>query len=223
MEMKVLFIGNSYTYFNDMPKLFENLSRENGKDVQVFSVTCGGHKLCEYAGGDDEYTRQIDELMKTHWFDVCFLQEHSFMPITNYDLFIQGLMGLVNKLKPVVGKFILYETWGRKSGCPKLEELATTNKDMTFRLADAYYNASQVINTQVSYVGLNFYDVYSQKTEMELYNEDMTHPSYTGSCLAALTHYYAVFCSYPENTASISLTDTEKEILKNTVIKNLSV
>ncbi len=36
MEMKVLFIGNSYTYFNDMPKLFENLSRENGKDVQVF-------------------------------------------------------------------------------------------------------------------------------------------------------------------------------------------
>jgi len=31
IEMKVLFIGNSYTYFNGMPKLFENLSRENGK------------------------------------------------------------------------------------------------------------------------------------------------------------------------------------------------
>lgn len=223
MKMKVLFIGNSFTFFNDMPKMFENLARENGKDVRIFSVTCGGHKLCEYANGDDEYTRQIDELIKTHCFDICFLQEQSLTPITNYDLFIQGLTGLVDKLKPVVEKFILYETWGRKSGCPELEELATTNKDMTFNLADAYYNASQVINAQVSYVGLNFYDVYSQKKEIELYNEDMAHPSYTGSCLAVLTHYHKVFGSYPENTASISLTDIEMEILKNTVIKNLQV
>lgn len=145
------------------------------------------------------------------------------MPVTNYDLFVQGLTGLVDKLKHAVGKFILYETWGRKSGCPDLEKLATTNKDMTLKLAVAYYNASQVLKTQVSYVGLNFYDVYSQKTGIELYCEDMTHPSYAGSCLAALTHYYTVFGSYPENTTSISLTDTEKEIFKNTIKKNLSI
>lgn len=73
--MNILFIGNSYTYYNDMPKIFENLAIENQKDVCVFSVTCGGHKLYKYADGEDEYTRQIDELMKMHWFDVCFLQE----------------------------------------------------------------------------------------------------------------------------------------------------
>ena len=220
--MKVLFIGNSYTYCNDMPKLFENIARENGKEVHVFSVTCGGRKLCEYVSGNDKYTMQIDELMKMHWFEVCFLQEQSLLPVTDYNLFIRGVSGITCKLKPVVGKFVLYETWGRKSGCPQLEELATTNKDMTFSLAKAYYNASQELNTQVSYVGLNFYDIYSQKTEIELYSEDMSHPSYAGSCLAALTHYYTVFGSYPENTASISLTEKEKGILKNTVIKNLS-
>ena len=46
--MKILFIGNSYTYYNHMPEIFERLARENGKEVQVFSVTCGGHKLYEY-------------------------------------------------------------------------------------------------------------------------------------------------------------------------------
>ena len=104
-----------------------------------------------------------------------------------------------------------------------IEKLATNNKDMTFRLANEYYNASQVIKSQVSYVGLNFYDIYSKETKLELYNEDMSHPSYAGSCLAALTHYYTVFGSYPENTTCISLTEEEKEILKNTVTKNLSV
>ena len=221
--MNVLFIGNSYTYCNDMPKIFEALARENKKDVHVFSITCSGRKLFEYANDDDEYTKQIDELMTAHCFDVCFIQEQSLLPVTDYDLFIKGLLWLVNKLKPVVGKFVLYETWGRKNGSPELETLATTNKDMTYRLANAYYNASQVINAQVSYAGLNFYDIYSQKSEPELYHKDMSHPSYTGSCLVALTHYYTVFGSYPENTASVSLTDSEKEILKNTVIKNLSV
>ena len=221
--IKVLFIGNSYTFYHDMPKMFENIARENGKEVNAFSVTCGGHKLYQYVNDNDEYTRKIEELIKTHVFDICFLQEQSLLPVTNYELFLQGLTGLTNKLSPFVGKFVLYETWGRKSGCPDLNNLETTNKDMTFNLAKAYNNASQVVGAQVSHVGLNFYDVYSKNLQTELYCEDMSHPSYLGSCLAALTHYYTVFGSYPENTLSISLEDSEKEILKNTVIKNLSV
>lgn len=43
-----LFIGNSYTYYNDMPKLFETLCRENGKDVTAYSVTKGGRELRRY-------------------------------------------------------------------------------------------------------------------------------------------------------------------------------
>lgn len=47
--MKILFIGNSYTYFYDMPKLFEGLARANGKNVQVYSVTEGVRKLYSFA------------------------------------------------------------------------------------------------------------------------------------------------------------------------------
>ena len=42
--MKLLFIGNSYTYFNEMPEQLEALMRENGFDVTVHSVTKGGRK-----------------------------------------------------------------------------------------------------------------------------------------------------------------------------------
>ena len=35
----VLFIGNSYTYYNDLPSLFGELARSRGYELQVRSVT----------------------------------------------------------------------------------------------------------------------------------------------------------------------------------------
>ena len=43
--MKILFIGNSYTYFNDMPGLFEKECEKNGVTADVDSVTAGGYRL----------------------------------------------------------------------------------------------------------------------------------------------------------------------------------
>ena len=76
-NMNILFIGNSYTYVNDMPKLFETIAKDNGKDVNVFSVTKGGHKLHLYARENNEYTQKIDSLISENLFDICFFQEQS--------------------------------------------------------------------------------------------------------------------------------------------------
>ena len=222
MKTNILFIGNSYTYYNEMPDILEKLAKENGKDVRVFSVTCGGHKLWEYAHGDDEYTAKIDELIRNYRFDICFLQEQSLLPITDNDLFIRGVSDLIEKLKPVTETFILYETWARKKGCPMLEELGITYTEMTYNLSKAYCDISERTDALVSHVGLNFYDVCSKDLTIELYNEDMSHPSFAGSCLAALTHYCTIFGCYPENTNFLSLTETENEVFKNTVIKNMT-
>ena len=43
--MNILFIGNSYTYYNDMPQMLAELAKENGNDVSVDAVTKGGRKL----------------------------------------------------------------------------------------------------------------------------------------------------------------------------------
>ena len=40
--MKVLFIGNSHTYFNDMPHLFAEICRENHAEVEVTMLAHGG-------------------------------------------------------------------------------------------------------------------------------------------------------------------------------------
>ena len=46
--MKVLFIGNSHTFFNDMAYQFAYLMRAAGQQVEVTMLSRGGQKVCEH-------------------------------------------------------------------------------------------------------------------------------------------------------------------------------
>ena len=55
--MKVLFIGNSHTYFNDMPHLFSDMCRKAGEaETDVTMIAYSGRTL---AWHEDVYKRQI--------------------------------------------------------------------------------------------------------------------------------------------------------------------
>ena len=212
--MNILFIGNSYTYVNDMPKIFEALCRANGRDVTVTSVVHGGHKLYQYVDCDDKYRAMLEEALAKDHYDLCFLQEQSYLPLSDYELFFSGTSRLVDKVKPSADSFMLYETWGRKEGNETLAQFGWTNESMTFDLAAAYKKAGEALGIPVSYAGLSFYKIYTSHPEIELYHEDKTHPSWEGSCLAALTHYHTVFGELAKDLSPLSLPDSTLEIFK---------
>ena len=214
--MHILFIGNSYTYYNDLPAIFEKLANENGKNVMTSSVTFGGARLHQFVE-DNEYAKMLDELLEKNQYDICILQEQSILPILNYSLFLEGVKVLNAKMAYTSKHFTLYETWGRESGSETLEEYGWTNESMTELLAEAYEKAAKEIGAEVAHVGLNFYKIYKNHPEIKLYNEDKTHPSYKGSCLAALTLYKNIFGTVPEKTASLELSEQDKEIMKKTI------
>ena len=218
--MNVLFIGNSYTYYNDMPSLFEQLAMDNQKEVTVYSVTKGGRKLLDYTDATDETTMELDALLEQHTFDVCFVQEQSLLPATDFSRFMEGLDHTVNKLKGRIGSLILYATWGRKECSTALETHNWTTQSMAQLLADAYQTAAKRYDACVSPVGLRFLTVTQAHPEVDLYNQDKSHPSYQGSCLAALTHYYTLFGDFPKNTDSLSLSKDELAVFKSVVCQS---
>lgn len=86
-----------------------------------------------------------------------------------------------------------------------------TNESMTQRLVAAYEAIGRECNMPVSAVGSAFYDVYTNHPEIELYNEDLSHPAVAGSYLAALCHYATVFGKSPigiSYTSSVTEPDT---------------
>ncbi len=201
--MNILFIGNSYTYYNDMPKIFEKLALENGKDVVVDFVTKGGRKLYENLVVEDEYHQRIVGLCSEKQYDVLFLQEQSYFALVDYEKFLEGLSGLMKLIG--ADRTVFYATWGRKEGCPLLDELKLTRAEMGKKLEEAYQKAADALGAGLSPVGRAFQATCETAPELELYMPDLSHPSLLGSTLAALVHYRTVFGQLPQSCESLSI------------------
>lgn len=208
--MKILFIGNSYTYYNDMPTLFSRLCGCNGKQAQVFSVTKGGRRLHENLEPADETTRQLEAVVAQNKMDVCVLQEHSTLPLLDFQRFSANVTGLMKKLGSA--RYVLYQTWGRKTGSAFLEEQKLSTRTMALRLQDAYARVAEAAGADCAPVGLCFLQVSENHPEIELYDPDLTHPSYEGSCLAALVHYRTIFDEMPKVLSCFALPEDTKAV-----------
>lgn len=187
--MNVLFIGNSYTFYNEMPEtLFLPMMREAlGEEVFITSCTKGGHYLHQSAKSDDIVGEKVDAALSQRAWDAVILQEQSTCPIRDAETFFTGVRELFQKIKANGAKPYLYGTWGRKPGSPFLEERGMTQEEMTFRLAAAYGMIGKEIGAPVAQTGFAYLEVYENyKDKIELFREDLYHPSYAGSFLSAL-------------------------------------
>ena len=215
--MNVLFIGNSYTYCNDLDQIFQQLARDNGKQVDAYRVTKGGRRLYTYKDAADAITQQLENVLRQRHYDACFIQEQSLLPVRDYESFLSGLTHVVGMVGDRADKLYLYATWGRKQGSKDLEENGWTPQSMTALLAYAYARAARQIDATVSPVGENFLKVISGHPEIDLHTADLSHPSYAGSCLAALTHYHTLVGEFPENTGALALDANVMEIFRAAV------
>ncbi len=187
-EYRVLFVGNSYTYYNDMWDLFTKAAESIGYTIIADHVTQGGYYLDQYLNPKDEFGIQLALNLSKNTYNAVFVQEQSTCAIQNYERYEDALKALDEKIRENGAKTIVYQTWGRQEGSPTLSALGWTNKSMTEDLIAAYDKAAATIGAAVSPVGAAFYDVYTTHKEIEMYDPDTTHPSLAGSYLAAVCH-----------------------------------
>lgn len=203
--MKILFIGNSHTYYNDMTQIFSSLANTNGHDVQVDSVTKGGWILHNYLDIPNEQTERIEEIASNEHFDYCFLQEQALVPVVEYDAFADGVKRLMDKLQKAVDSFILYETFGWGQGNYRHVEHGLDFNSHCSKTIEAYERLGDSLNLSVSPAGVHFRSVVLDRPDIPMFRDDLVHATYAGSCLIALTHYHTLFRSLPDDTSALDL------------------
>ncbi len=201
--MKILMLGNSYTYFFDMPKILQALFDENGVDARVDSVTAGGRRLAQNLDEGDALHAEVVAKCGENSYDVLILQEQSHTPMSHYREFLRGVCGCVELVKPA--RTVMYATWGRREGCDLLDEFGWTNQTMTEGLAAAYDAAARKVGGECAHVGKCFFAIRRAYPGIELYDPDRSHPSYVGSCVAALTVYKKLTGGLPAKTACLNV------------------
>ena len=183
-KLCVLFVGNSYTYYNEMPQTaFTELAKEAGFDVEVTAVTRGGYYLSQFADPENEEGKRLRETVRGKSYDFAVLQEQSKNPIKDEARFLAGVAGVKALIN--AENFILYATWGRNDGSKDLAELGLTREEMTEQLSIAYNKAAKQFGAKVAEVGKAFLAYAENNDKDDLYNPDMSHPSALGSKIAA--------------------------------------
>ena len=181
---RVLFVGNSYTFYNDMPeKIFSELASNAGYEVDVTSITRGGYKLCQFADPENAEGVRLRETIRGVHYDCAILQEQSLNPIKNEEEFLEGVKAVTSLID--ADKFVLYATWGRNDESPDLADLGLTREEMTERLSRAYNKAAELCGADVAEVGFAFLEYSRSNNKDELYKPDHSHPSALGSEIAA--------------------------------------
>ena len=217
-KYSILFIGNSYTYYNDMPTaIFEKFAEAAGYDVEVTAITKGAYKLYQFADPTDEYGAKVEkELTGSKKYDFVILQEQSIRPASeNAPDFYASVRNLSERIKATGATPVLYSTWGYKKGNANLEKYSLTNESMTWKMAASYQAIGDELGIPVVHVGLAFYDVYTGDSGIELYNADNSHPSAAGSYLAASTLFAGMFNADPtEVDCKVGVTAHNADVLR---------
>ena len=226
-QVKVLFIGNSFTYYNDMPKeIFKNLGENMNEMMLVDAVTEGSYTLAKFADSNDAKGKIVDQTLASRSdYDFVILQEQSSQPIdgeTSYNAFKKGVSDLKAKIDKAQdhAKTRLYATWGF-AAYDKVSKGEMTIPQM----ADALHEAYKKCNDETACDGLNpvglafktYYEAHQDQPNYLYNTSDFRHPSYAGSYLSACVHIASILNEDPRTSlyyGNGSITQNEAKALQ---------
>jgi hypothetical protein len=190
-NISVLFIGNSYTYVNNLPSLVQQIGYSMGDSIFVDQSTVGGFSLEDHS----TYAPTLSKINQQPW-DYVVLQDQSQKPsldpsfvdtaVIPYAIYLDSLIHANN----VCTKTVFYMTWGRKYGdagnCAAYPPVCTY-AGMQQRLKESYLLMADTTHGIVAPVGEAFNMSIQLDSTLNLYQTDFSHPSLEGSYLAAST------------------------------------
>jgi len=192
-KARVLFIGNSYTYFNNLPQLVAGLaaSANPQRRMETEMVTVGGATLKSLWDGG----RALEAIKRGGW-NYVVLQEQSTLGVAPV---VDGIPQIADpktfheyarlfdaEIKKAGAKTIFYLTWARQNA-PEKQTLLT----------EAYQKIAKELNATVAPVGVTWENALKENPRLTLHLQDKSHPTPMGSYLAACVFYATIYGKSP--------------------------
>ena len=177
--MRILMLGNSFTYYNNMPSLLAELT-----GAEVVFHTRGGARLAEHLNPETEMGEKTLPALENETWDYVILQEQSNTPVTAKGSFLKSVSALCEKARHAGAVPVLYATWAYQEGSERMAEMSIGYDVMAAQMYASYHEAAEQCDALVADVGQKFYKLAPKK---DLYDEDGRHPSEEGSRIAAET------------------------------------
>ena len=220
-SIRALFIGNSYTFFNRMPKQLQAIAHSCGKPLSVKQTANPGWRLKQHL----ESPKSTGSIEEGGW-DYVVLQEQSKAPAQErqeVETQVYPAATSLDSLRRIYapkGKTVFYMTWGRDN---------ETFDSMQQRLAESYLELTERLDARCAPVGIAWKRVRQERPDLKLHKPDQSHPTKAGSYLTACVFYTTFFSEpfssdyydgLPEEDARYLQRIAQEVVLSNPVLWN---
>ena len=220
--IEVLFVGNSLTFFNDLPDMFAELTRSAGQEIEVDMVAEGGWALADHA----QSSATLEKIQRGSW-DYVVLQEKSRLPAIpglRNEYMVPAVRLLDEQISESGAETILFMTWGNRDGLP--EAGYEDYVKMQSQIQAGYLEIGGELGAIVAPVGVAWQSAIEREPKSNLWQMDGIHPSREGTFLAANVFYALIFQQSPEGLIyNGDLTEETTQVLQavaaDTVLENL--
>jgi hypothetical protein len=190
---RVLFIGNSLTYVNDLPHTFAALAASGHHRVTTGMLATGGATLANHVG-DPRTNKQLDG----HHWNIVVLQDESEQPAV--EQYRQSEMfpaagALASRIRLSGATPLFYLTFSWRAGLPQngLPDYVS----MQSAADDGYVTVGRQLGIAVAPVGVAWSNVVNGSPTTNLWQSDGVHPTVAGTYLAACVLYATIFRQSP--------------------------
>jgi hypothetical protein len=190
---RVLFIGDSYTYVNDLPTTFADLAWAAGHRVDAVTLASGGESLAGHVA--DAATAST---INSQPWNTVVLQDQSEDPAFPSDRQSEmdpAVTQLAEMIRNHGAQPLLFLTWGHETGWS--EAGLDSYGSMQAAVDQGYLGIAAQLAIPIAPVGDAWQTVVSTQANPQLWQGDGVHPTTEGTYLAACVFYASIFGQTP--------------------------
>ena len=183
--LRVLFVGNSYIYYNNLPQMVSLISDSIKTKLICSRSTVGGAHLGEHWNGLRGLKSK--QLIQKGKYDIVVIQDNSMWPVDNPDSVYKYAKLMCDLIKSTGAKPYIYETWARLKVPQHQKEINAV-----------YEKVARENNATLVPVGEAWEKARTARPDLVLFDADGSHPSNIGTFLIATMFAKKISGSLPK-------------------------
>lgn len=198
--IRVLFVGNSFTYFFNLPQVVSAMAKTQDFEIVTRQSTVGGSNLEQH--WKEERGTKTRQLLESEKWDYVVFNNHSLSTIDTPSEFAEYGTKFANLVREKGAEPVFMSTWAYKSN-PLMQEAITSG----------YSKLCSVTQSDCVPCGSLFAKAREARPDLELFHDDK-HPSSNGTYLLGLAFFrYFTGASTSDIPKRLTTTDADGEKL----------
>jgi hypothetical protein len=194
--MRVLFVGNSHTFFNNMPAMIAALAQTAGKrPLYAKLITQGGATLREHAAAG-----VVNRVLSEGGWNALVLQEQQQYPALGREQREREMNApariMSMNAQAIGARTIVQMVWARRDG-DFTNVAGDTFAAMHERSVTGHRELAHTLGAELAPSAIAWKRAMTARPELSLWHPDGSHPALAGSYLAACVLYKALYGANP--------------------------